>query len=547
MKRALTLIVAIIMVCSCMLACTQATPETTTPAAAPAESNASSAPAEAAATDAGNEKADELIIQIDADPGSLHPYATMTTPYYRSIMRTVYQQLFKAYSAGSFDTFEGVIAESIKKVDDLHYEIKIKENVYDSAGNHFTAADAVFSYQMQEKLNSQAASYWAHADIEQCKAIDEYTFQLGFKDATPGFLTTLLLRTNMVTKAAFEAAGTDGEGMTTAPVGTGAYVVKEWTTGNSLVVEANPDYWDIENGGQNVQTVTFKVISESAQRGIEMEAGEVDFLYDVSANDKARFESMDGFNVKEIDSNRIMNLYFNCSDKSPCSNLALRQAIAYAIDAEGIAKAAYGGMAAAAYTLSRDSWADWNPDWTKDGIYYAQNMELAKEKLAESGYTSGLTLHFMVSEDPAMSMAAQIIQAPLAELGITVTIDQYETAVYTSNQTNDEAFDMYILQNRSDEFGTKVISDKLGYKSGTNSVWYIDDKLQELLKPYAGGNMTQDQVDELYAYYNTVIPIYTLCTMKDYLVTAKGIENVKTVVGGWVNPGELTFTSDFSR
>ncbi len=500
----------------------------------------------------GSGTADKITLEISSGVSSFHPYVSATTNSYRLANANIYQPLFRQYGYGvERKDWKGVIAESIEYDEAaLTYTIHLKKNVRDSAGNPFTAKDVIFSFETQAAVNPDAVTYWAHADLNSLTAVDDYTVTLKFFDSTPGIINTLMLRTNMVTQAAYEAAGADGEGMITQPVGTGPYVLSEYVNGTSYTLEAAKDYWNAGNGEQNVNTMVFMVVSEPSQRGINFETGEIDVLYDVSASDYARLKENEAAQIVEVQDNSIKLLGFNCTDKSPCSDVLVRQAIAYAIDTQAIALTAYEGLAEACYTFGGPMWLDWNDAYQDGGIYYAADLSKAKELLAQAGKDSGLELTLAIKDDSQMLMAATIIQQGLAEIGITLTIDPYDSSTYNSIYMEYGKYDMYIAEARTDNYATNVFNNFLNLDNSNGTrVGIVDEKLQSLIAPYATGAMTQDQFDALIEYYETIIPYYAICTMITPYVLAKGIDanTVQVGCGGWLFPGEWTYKQDFHQ
>ncbi|MCD8077370.1 MAG: ABC transporter substrate-binding protein, partial [Lachnospiraceae bacterium] len=516
MKRILATLLSLCMVAS-LAACGSSDSSTETTAAADAATETTAA-AEAesgdesgsADTSAESVTADKITIEISSSVSSFHPYATATTNSYRIANAEIYQPLFRQYGYGvEMEDWEGVIADSIEyDSETMTYTIHLKEGVYDSAGNPFTASDVVFSFQTQYAVNPDAVTYWTHADIDSLTVVDDYTVTLSFFDATPGIINTLMLRTNMVTQAAYEAAGSDGDGMITQPVGTGPYVLSEYVDGVSYTLTATENYWNAGNGEQNVNTIVYTVITESAQRGINFETGDVDVLYDVSSSDYSRLSAdTEIAQVIEEPDNSIVLLGFNCTDASPCSEVLLRQAIAYAIDTEAIALTAYDGLAEACYTFGASMWLDWNDEYASDGIYYAVDMDKAAELFAESGNSEGLELTLAIEDNSQLLMAATIIQQSLSEIGITLTIDQYDSSSYSNIYMEYDSYDMYIATARSDNYATNIFNNFLNMNNSTGTrVGIEDETLQSLIEPYATGEMTQDEFDALIEYYNTIIP-----------------------------------------
>lgn len=149
-----------------------------------------------------------------------------------------------------------------------------------------------------------------------------------------------------------------------------------------------------------------------------------------------------------------------------------------------------------------------------------------------------------------MLMAATIIQQALAEIGITLTIDQYDSSTYNSIYMEYDKYDMYIAEARTDNYATNVFNNFLNLQNSTGTrVGIVDEKLQSLLEPYATGSMTQDQFDALMEYYETIIPYYAICTMISPYVVTTGIEvdSVQVGCGGWLFPGEWVYTDEYHK
>jgi len=496
--------------------------------------------------------AEKVTLEISSAVSNFHPYVPATTNSYRVVNANIYQPLFRQYGYGvEMEDWVGIIGESIEYDEaTLTYTIHLKKNVYDSAGNLFTAKDVVFSFQTQEAVNPDAVTYWAHADLSSLTAVDDYTVTLKFFDATPGIINTLMLRTNMITQAAYEAAGPDGEDLIVKPVGTGPYVLDEYASGSSYTLKATENYWNAGNGEQNADTILYMVITEPSQRGINFETGEIDAIYDVSASDYVRMKDYNKAQIIEVSDNQIKLLGFNCTDVSPCSDVLVRQAIAYAIDTQAVALTAYEGLAEACYTFGGPMWLDWNESYKEGGLYYAVDIEHAKELLAQAGVASGTELKLAIKDDSQMLMAATIIQQALAEIGITLTIDQYDSSTYNSIYMEYDKYDMYIAEARTDNYATNVFNNFLNLQNSTGTrVGIVDEKLQSLLEPYATGSMTQDQFDALMEYYETIIPYYAICTMISPYVVTTGIEveSVQVGCGGWLFPGEWVYTDEYHK
>ena len=119
-------------------------------------------------------------------------------------------------------------------------------------------------------------------------------------------------------------------------------------------------------------------------------------------------------------------LAFNMDNGPFADNLALRQAIATAINKDDIITVATEGLGTPAVTFFSPGvgyYDEYDP--------YAYNVEKAKELLAEAGYESGFTFTLIYNGD-LKELMAQAIQANLKAIGITVNLEEMETAALKS-------------------------------------------------------------------------------------------------------------------
>ena len=170
MKKSLTYVISIIVIMAMLAGCAPAAPAVTEAPAAPA---ATEAPAAPAATEAPAAPAIPALVNaaIAADPGDLAPWVGMS--YGRiMVLHTLYEYLFDLAKAG--DPLTPYIAKSWEKTGDKTFVVTLFDNVYDSAGNHLTAADAAYSYNTAMQLGNLRPL----GDIESVKATGDYTVNL---------------------------------------------------------------------------------------------------------------------------------------------------------------------------------------------------------------------------------------------------------------------------------------------------------------------------------------------------------------------------------
>ena len=341
--------------------------------------------------------------------------------------------------------FAPCLAKSWEAVDGTHWNISLYEKIYDSAGNHITAEDVVFSFEWLVSAG-EALNFDIFKGIS---VVDEYTVQIEWTQ-TPTSAADIefpLTRTFIVDSEAFDEVT-----FATAPVATGNYVVKSFVTGSEMVLEANPDYWALKTdedvsgrlGVHNatVQTLTYRIIQGSDTAEIELEMGNIDYCDYIKYLSLDKFQNNDEYVVSVEVASDYAFMGYNMDPSSPLSDdLNLRLAIAYALDSDAIAAAmpgSYSGMK----TYGTSYFSDFDPAWEEEENYLTvHNTELAKEYLAKSNYAANgsPTLEVICKSAEADKNAVQMILSQLSAVGINVTMKSVDQATFqtdTSDPTN---------------------------------------------------------------------------------------------------------------
>jgi len=218
------------------------------------------------------------------------------------------------------------------------------------------------------------------------------------------------------------------------PVGWGPYELVDWVKDDRITLRENPAY--PVHGGY--RTVIVRDIPDQATSVLEMEKGTVDILTDPRPDDAAQLSRYTDVKVYYQPANNNAYLALNM-DKAPFGNLLVRQAIAYAIDLNGIVKAFYPKGAVVA------------DNWTPPGMLgenpvvkiYPQNIAKARALLAQAGFPHGFATELYYSTAPRPYLpepqrVAEAIQADLQQVGISVTLEPFEWGVYLNKIQNGE-------------------------------------------------------------------------------------------------------------
>lgn len=475
-----------------------------------------------------------------------NPYAEISGGADRNL-RIIYEPVFdRERETGNLIP---VLGKSYKEVDPYTMEVELYDYIHDSQGNPLTADDVVFSY---EEMIAEG-NYWTGYLIDSCTKVDDYTFQLKLRTARAGALETVLSKTPIVTKAAFESLDMSAE-----PVGTGHYVLDNYVSGSSWGYEVNNDYWQTEEltspfSKANISNIEYKLYTETAQSSIALETGEIDVIEDVTSSEFYLFEEggMDAetASLYEYASHFVTFLNYNCDPSDVFADQTLRQAVSTAIDQQSLLDAAYDGHGGICKTLAASSCVDFNDAWNNDD-YYDYNLEKAKELLGEAGYGEGeLTVRLLVDNYEQRIRMAQIIQANLADIGVTVEILTYDTALYNTYKYTTDQYDMYIETLNCDDYITTIWDSALNntkYSDGGTISHYKDDKLQEyVVSAGSKETRTDELIDEARQYLYEVVPSYGLIYTSVSHVAVNSINDLTVNMSCYLQPGAFEYSSDF--
>jgi peptide/nickel transport system substrate-binding protein len=221
------------------------------------------------------------------------------------------------------------------------------------------------------------------------------------------------------------------------PVGSGPYAVSEWVRDDHITLSANPHY-DGPQTKPSYQTVVIRDIPDQATSVLSIQKGDIQMLTQPRPDDVKTLAQQKGITIANQPSNNLAYLALNV-EKKPFDQLAVRQAVAYAVDTSAIAKGLYApGTIVAA-------------NWTPPGMLgenpalhpYVRDVARAKALLRGAGLPNGFStdIYYPTTPRPYMpepQRLAETLQAQLKEAGINVTLQPYEFGVFLSKVKNGE-------------------------------------------------------------------------------------------------------------
>ena len=208
--------------------------------------------------------------------------------------------------------------------------------------------------------------------IEGLRALDRYTLELRLTEVDYAHIQDMIGFVGAAAREVVEAAGND---IRTRAIGTGPFRLREWKRGSRIILEANPSYRQVRfpasddparaalvGSMQNktlpqIGVVEVNIIDEELTRLLQFEQGGIDYLVlrgeiasRLLANGKLKPEYAARGVTRHVHPEPYL-FSFTLNIANPViggmsnDRIALRRAIALAVDLETLVKVVYGGQA----------------------------------------------------------------------------------------------------------------------------------------------------------------------------------------------------------
>lgn len=484
---------------------------------------------------------DVINVGISTDVANFNPWSFSGAGANQALM-SLYQPLVHHENGEYFSAIaksDFVVAE-----DGMSADFELFDNIYDSAGNHITVDDVIFSIAKASEVRPQYARL-----ITEVEKTGDYTCTFHF--SAPLALGDLdsFVRIFIVSEKAYNDSPDE---MATTPVGTGHYKMTSYTSGYSMTYERVEDYWQTDMNEicvrdlANVNTINFYVLSESTQRTMALKDGTIDMCMSISAEDLPQFDDQNGCQLASIESNETITLFCNNDADSPCSDLNLRLAISYAVNGEAILQGVFNGDGVVCHEFTPSYASGYNPTWDTEDNYYTYNAEKAAEYLAQSGYNNE-SLVIICDADEGRKTAAQLVQNFLGQIGIKSSIETYEQSVFEEYIQDPALWDIMIDDTQYNIYYVEGIFGNFSssrFASGGGINFIFDDELQDILNICMDLNQySQENIDLLHQCLIDNCYVKSLATGVDQYVVPEEMTGVALNYRGFILPGACTYSS----
>ena len=316
----------------------------------------------------------------------------------------------------------GLAADAPVQIDDLEYEVTLREGTVFSDGSPLTSADVVNAFER----NGESDLYGAFLSfITAVSAPDERTVR--FKLNAP---MGSVLQERLALVRVFPATITDEE-LASKPVGSGpwCYETINAADGGRISFTANHRYtgpWPA-----TCERMEWSVLLDDTRRTDELIDKDV-MAMEAAPVVRAEELAGAGATVEWVPGFNLPFLMFNC-EKPPFDDVRVRQALLYAIDVDSLIGTYMAGHARAATSLLPDYFRHYH----RAATVYSYDPEKARKLLAEAGVDElALTLR---ANDNWVSTLAPAIAEDWKAVGVTAEVVLLDTtALFADLSTEPE-------------------------------------------------------------------------------------------------------------
>jgi peptide/nickel transport system substrate-binding protein len=292
----------------------------------------------------------------------------------------------------------------------------------DTEAYPLTADDVVYS--LQKSADSERSAYAGEYAGMTVEKVDDHTVIITMDNPLSStlFLPKIANYAGGFIVCAQAAEAMGDEAFTTHPVGTGPFMFESYTPQNSVVLTANDDYF---RGAPKLGGVEVRYMPDTSSRELGLQSGELDAASGLSEAQWVERINAEGNLIADVFGvGEAAFINFNVTQE-PLDNPLVRQAIAYAVSrdehtalyGEPVAENIYSVVPAELMPggLTQE-------EAEAAGVAYEQDIERARELLAEAGHPDGFSMDLITSEMASYRANYEVLQAELAEIGITLNL-----------------------------------------------------------------------------------------------------------------------------
>jgi microcin C transport system substrate-binding protein len=385
----------------------------------------------------------------------------------------------------------GLLAEAVSFPEDYSSVIyRLRANAKWHDGKPVTPEDVIFSLEAFKKHHPQLSAYYRHVTKAEKTGEREITFT--FDQPGNRELPQIVGQISVMPKHYWEGTDKSGNkrdiGATTleTPLGNGAYRIKEFVSGRTIVFERVPDYWgkdvNVNIGRDNFEQLRFEYFRDSTVALEALKADQVDWRTENSAKSWATAYDFPAIRDKRVTLEEfpirnagVMQAFAFNIRRDKFKDARVRRAFNYAFDFEEMNKQLFYGqykriasyfegtelaardlpqgleleilesvrdkVPAELFTTAYTNPVGGNTDNVRNNLREAVRLlkeagyEVRDRKLVDTKSGEPFRVEFLV-DNPNTERFVLFYKPSLERLGIEVTVRTVDDAQYTNRERN---------------------------------------------------------------------------------------------------------------
>ena len=362
-----------------------------------------------------------LTVASPQDPGSWDPIDTFLVNW-ASVATNIFDGL--TYRGPDMELVPA-LATGWEELDEgKRIRFTLREGVTFHNGEPFNAEAVKFTFDRllgdEGALGPQRSNY---TSIDSVEIIDDYTVDFHLGAADPVLLTKLAGYGAMIVPPKY-ATEVSEEEFNLNPVGTGPFKFVSYEPKIGIKLEGYSDHW---GGAPKLSNLNYRFITEPATAVAELQSGGVDLVIPptIPIGMIPTIDQDPDLSIVSTAGPTVYSLRFN-TQEGITSDERVRRALIMAVDRDTIVSSILGGQASVIASLQGSRSFGFDPDLAP----LPYDPEAAKALLAEAGVEAGAQIQIDIrGNDATFNEVSQAISAYLSQVGITASIQPYETNV----------------------------------------------------------------------------------------------------------------------
>lgn len=435
MKRSTNLTALLAILAMVVAACAGTDSGTTTTTDGAGADTTTTAPDDTTEPDAADGEPVVVRAAITGGEDTLNPYTYVSGFPGWNLLMLQYDSLMQFDASGEPAPW---LAEQVEANEDLtEWTLTLAEGVSFHDGEALTADDVVFTF---EYFIDNAAGRFARdlRGVVSVEATDDRTVVVGLEAPNPSFELVALADVPIIPEHIWSEVENPEEHQfeSVTNVGSGPFVLVDYTEDQSYRFEANEDYF---RGAPAVDELVVVVFADDAGPLAAIRSGEIDVIFErISPEQIELLDAQDPIDVIQGPEFTTQMINYDVT-REPFDDLAVRQAIDLAIDRQDIVDTVFLGAA----TVGSPGWVHPDKAVYNPAVAPTHDPEAARTLLEDAGYVDadgdgirefdGTPMSFEMvtnSSDSLRLRIAELVAGMLAEVGIDVQVASVETATW---------------------------------------------------------------------------------------------------------------------